>query len=398
MPAKIILTDGLKVPIHIWTEDIDDTSIEQLKNVAQLDFVFHHVAAMPDVHAGMGATIGSVIATEGAVIPAAVGVDIGCGMLAVPTNLKREAFDSRDLGRLLNEITRRVPLGRGQYRQKDVLTARCKSFAQPLEAIKRRHPNILSRMSSADWRAQLGTLGSGNHFIEIAADTEDKLWIMLHTGSRGVGNIMASYFIAKAKEACAARAETLPDSNLAYFTEGTAIFDDYMDAVNWAQAYAFENRQAILEQVLEALRTIAPAVDISSKIINCHHNYVAKEKHFGKDIWVTRKGAIRAGIGEKGIIPGSMGAQSYIVEGLGEAMAFESTSHGAGRTMSRTQAKSAFTVEDLVAQTEGVVCRKDAFVLDEIPAAYKDIDAVIENQQDLSKVIVRLKQLVCVKG
>ena len=398
MPAKIILTDGLKVPIHIWTEDIDDTSIEQLKNVAQLDFVFHHVAAMPDVHAGMGATIGSVIATEGAVIPAAVGVDIGCGMLAVPTNLKREAFDSRDLDRLLNEITRRVPLGRGQYRQKDVLMTRCMPFAQPLEAIKRRHPNILSRMSSADWRAQLGTLGSGNHFIEIADDTEDKLWIMLHTGSRGVGNIMASYFIAKAKEACAARAETLPDSNLAYFTEGTAIFDDYMDAVNWAQAYAFENRQAILEQVLEALRTIAPAVDISSEIINCHHNYVAKEKHFGKDIWVTRKGAIRAGIGEKGIIPGSMGAQSYIVEGLGEAMAFESTSHGAGRTMSRTQAKSAFTVEDLVAQTEGVVCRKDAFVLDETPAAYKYIDAVIENQQDLSKVIVRLKQLVCVKG
>ena len=398
MPAKIILTDGLKVPIHIWTEDIDQTSIEQLKNVAQLDFVFHHVAAMPDVHAGMGATIGSVIATEGAVIPAAVGVDIGCGMLAVPTNLKREAFDSRDLGRLLNEITRRVPLGRGQYRQKDVLTARCKPFVKPLETIKRRHPSILSRISSADWQAQLGTLGSGNHFIEIAADCTDTLWIMLHTGSRGVGNIMASYFIAKAKEECAARAETLPDSNLAYFTEGSALFEDYIDAVNWAQAYAFKNRLAILEQVLKALRTVAPATDIGSEIINSHHNYVTKERHFGKDVWITRKGAIRARAGEKGIIPGSMGAQSFIVKGLGETMAFESTSHGAGRTMSRTQAKNAFTVNDLVAQTEGVVCRKDAFVLDEIPAAYKDINAVIENQRDLSEVQVRLKQILCVKG
>lgn len=398
MPIAQIFSDNLKVPVKVWTNDIDLVSIEQLRNVACLPFVFRHVAAMPDVHAGMGATIGSVIATKGAVIPAAVGVDVGCGMLAVKTNLKKEMFDERDLGQLMTEILNRVPVGREQRKKDQIRTSACEPFEAPLAEILAKEPEMLKPMVRSDWRAQLGTLGSGNHFIELTADEDGCLWIMLHTGSRGVGNIMASFFISKAKELSKASGEVLPDINLASLKEGTEEFELYMKAVHWAQAYAMTNRQVILDDVLEAIRVLRPEVSLEGEIVNCHHNYVAQETHFGETVWVTRKGAIRAGLGEKGIIPGSMGARSYIVEGLGNPESFCSSSHGAGRKMSRTEAKKHFTVEDLEKQTQNVVCRKDVGVLDEIPGAYKSIEEVMLNQSDLTKTLHELRQVLCVKG
>lgn len=241
-------------------------------------------------------------------------------------------------------------------------------------------------------------MGGGNHFIELTADEEERLWIMLHSGSRGIGNIMASFFIARAKTLAKENGEELPDIYLASLKEGTEDFDWYMKAAHWAQDYAMANRQIILEDVLEALRVLKPSTELEGEIVNCHHNYVAQEEHFGETIWVTRKGAIRAGLGERGIIPGSMGACSYIVEGLGNEESFCSSSHGAGRKMSRTEAKKRFSVNDLKAQTKGVVCRKDAGVLDEIPKAYKSIEAVMAQQSDLTKTIHELKQILCIKG
>lgn len=398
MPIAQIFSDNLKVPVKVWTNDIDLVSIEQLRNVACLPFVFRHVAAMPDVHAGMGATIGSVIATKGAVIPAAVGVDVGCGMLAAKTNLKKEMFDERDLGQLMTEILNRVPVGREQRKKDQIRTSACEPFEAPLAEILAKEPEMLKPMVKSDWRAQLGTLGSGNHFIELTADEDGCLWIMLHTGSRGVGNIMASFFINKAKELSKASGEVLPDINLASLKEGTEEFELYMKAVHWAQEYAMANRRVILDDVLDALRVLRSEASLEGEIVNCHHNYVAKETHFGETVWVTRKGAIRARLGEKGIIPGSMGARSYIVEGLGNPESFCSSSHGAGRKMSRTEAKKHFTVEDLEKQTQNVVCRKDAGVLDEIPGAYKSIEEVMLNQSDLTKTLHELRQVLCVKG
>lgn len=386
------------MPVKVWTHDIDLASIEQLRNVARLPFVFHHIAAMPDVHAGMGATIGSVIATKGAVIPAAVGVDVGCGMLAVRTNLIKEEFNDRALEVLMKEILNRVPVGREQRDKAQIRNQICEPFAEGLANILGQEPDMLKPMVKSDWRAQMGTLGSGNHFIELAADEENKLWIMLHTGSRGVGNTMASFFIKRAKELSKANGEILPDINLASLKEGTDEFNLYMKAVDWAQAYAMTNRQEILKDVLEAIQVLRPEAQLEGEIVNCHHNYVAQEKHYGEMVWVTRKGAIRAGLGEKGIIPGSMGARSYIVEGLGSEESFCSSSHGAGRKMSRTEAKKHFTVNDLKKQTDGVVCRKDEGVLDEIPSAYKSIEEVMQNQSDLTRTLHELKQVLCVKG
>lgn len=398
MPIAQIFSDNLLVPVKVWTKDIDLISIEQLRNVASLPFVFHHVAAMPDVHAGMGATIGSVIATKGAVIPAAVGVDVGCGMLAAKTNLRKEMFDVRDLGQLMRQILNYVPVGREQRKKDQIQTQACEPFEEPLAEILAKQPDMLKPMVRADWRAQLGTLGSGNHFIELTADEEGCLWIMLHTGSRGVGNIMASFFINKAKELSKACGEVLPDINLASLKEETEEFDLYIKSVHWAQSYAMTNRQVILEDVLKALRSLAPNASLEGEIVNCHHNYVAQETHFGETVWVTRKGAISARAGEKCIIPGSMGARSYIVEGLGNAESFCSSSHGAGRKMSRTEAKKHFTIEDLKIQTQNVVCRKDSGVLDEIPGAYKSIEEVMANQADLTKILHELRQVLCVKG
>lgn len=398
MPIAQTLTENSSVPVKIWTRDIDLKSIDQLKNVARLPFVFHHVAAMPDVHAGMGATIGSVIATKGAVIPAAVGVDIGCGMLAVRTNLTKHTFNERKLQRLMQEILFRVPVGFAQRSKENTRWKSCEPFEEPLKEILSHEPTMLDPMVKSEWHAQLGTLGGGNHFIELTADEEERLWIMLHSGSRGIGNIMASFFIARAKTLAKENGEELPDIYLASLKEGTEDFDWYMKAAHWAQDYAMANRQIILEDVLEALRVLKPSTELEGEIVNCHHNYVAQEEHFGETIWVTRKGAIRAGLGERGIIPGSMGACSYIVEGLGNEESFCSSSHGAGRKMSRTEAKKRFSVNDLKAQTKGVVCRKDAGVLDEIPKAYKSIEAVMAQQSDLTKTIHELKQMLCIKG
>lgn len=398
MPIAQTLTENSSVPVKIWTRDIDLKSIDQLKNVARLPFVFHHVAAMPDVHAGMGATIGSVIATKEAVIPAAVGVDIGCGMLAARTNLTKHTFNERKLQRLMQEILFRVPVGFAQRSKENTRWKSCEPFEEPLKEILSHEPTMLDPMVKSEWHAQLGTLGGGNHFIELTADEEERLWIMLHSGSRGIGNIMASFFIARAKTLAKENGEELPDIYLASLKEGTEDFDWYMKAAHWAQDYAMANRQIILEDVLEALRVLKPSTELEGEIVNCHHNYVAQEEHFGETIWVTRKGAIRAGLGEKGIIPGSMGARSYIVEGLGNEESFCSSSHGAGRKMSRTEAKKRFSVNDLKAQTKGVVCRKDAGVLDEIPKAYKSIDAVMVNQSDLTKTLHELKQILCIKG
>lgn len=398
MPIAQTLTENSSVPVKIWTRDIDLKSIDQLKNVARLPFVFHHVAAMPDVHAGMGATIGSVIATKEAVIPAAVGVDIGCGMLAARTNLTKHTFNERKLQRLMQEILFRVPVGFAQRSKENTRWKSCEPFEEPLKEILSHEPTMLDPMVKSEWHAQLGTLGGGNHFIELTADEEERLWIMLHTGSRGIGNIMASFFIARAKTLAKENGEELSDIYLASLKEGTKDFDWYMKAAHWAQDYAMANRQIILEDVLEALRVLKPSTELEGEIVNCHHNYVAKEEHFGETIWVTRKGAIRAGLGERGIIPGSMGACSYIVEGLGNEGSFCSSSHGAGRKMSRTEAKKRFSVNDLKAQTKGVVCRKDAGVLDEIPKAYKSIDAVMANQSDLTKTLHELKQILCIKG
>lgn len=398
MPIAQTLTENSSVPVKIWTRDIDLKSIDQLKNVARLPFVFHHVAAMPDVHAGMGATIGSVIATKEAVIPAAVGVDIGCGMLAARTNLTKHTFNERKLQRLMQEILSRVPVGFAQRSKENIRWKACDPFEEPLKEILAHEPTMLDAMIKSEWHAQLGTLGGGNHFIELTADEEERLWIMLHSGSRGIGNIMASFFIARAKTLAKENGEELPDIYLASLKEGTEDFDWYMKAAHWAQDYAMANRQIILEDVLEALRVLKPSTELEGEIVNCHHNYVAKEEHFGETIWVTRKGAIRAGLGEKGIIPGSMGARSYIVEGLGNEESFCSSSHGAGRKMSRTEAKKRFSVNELKAQTKGVVCRKDAGVLDEIPKAYKSIEAVMAQQSDLTKTIHELKQILCIKG
>lgn len=385
-------------PVWIWTNDVDDISIEQLTNVAKLSFVFDHVAAMPDVHAGLGATIGSVIATEKAVIPAAVGVDIGCGMLAVKTNLTKDDLSVNRLEGAMREILRRTPVGMRQHKEKNVKNEMVALFAPEMEDILKKTPDLLSNMRKMTWQAEIGTLGAGNHFIELTADETGALWVMLHSGSRGAGNTMAVYYISKARKLMQELGIELPDPALAFFEEGTELFDDYMRATDWAQRYAAVNRIAMLEDIAASLKGVWPNFTLEGDVINCHHNYVEKETHLGKEVYVTRKGAIRAKAGEAGIIPGSMGTNSYLVTGLGNPDSFMSSSHGAGRKMSRTAARNTFTKDDLEKQTAGVVCRKDIGVVDEIPAAYKDIEAVIANQSDLTKVNHTLKQVLCIKG
>ena len=376
MPIKQIIKSS-RVPVKIWTNDVDEGYIRQLKNVADLPFVFHHVAAMPDVHVGMGATIGSVIATKGAVIPAAVGVDIGCGMAAVKLNLERNELTEKQLVAAFQAILRRTPVGLTQHREKNCRTEMCLPFADEMAEIEAKNPGILDPMQNMNWRLQMGTLGSGNHFIEIEIDEEDGVWVMLHSGSRGAGNVMASRFIKEAKTQTAAKGIELVDGALSYFEEGEEAFDRYMQAVKWAQNYARANRRTMVDDVIKSLE---------------------EETHFGEEVYVTRKGAIRAGIGELGLVPGSMGDASYLVEGLGNEKSFMSSAHGAGRRYGRQDAKKRFTVEDLKVQTEGIVCRKDVGVLDEIPAAYKRIDSVMENQNDLVRVIHKFRQVLCVKG
>ncbi|MBK5968507.1 MULTISPECIES: RtcB family protein [Thiorhodovibrio] len=398
MPIRQVFTEGEK-PVKVWTDDIDARSQAQLVNISTLPFIHHHVAAMPDVHLGIGATIGSVIATDKAIIPAAVGVDIGCGMAAARTSLTAEQIDEKGLKKLFDQISRDVPVGRAQHKDDRALNDAAEPFAAPLKAMTDKHPQLLKAFGRfSNWVNQIGTLGGGNHFIEVCLDESNRVWVMLHSGSRGIGNAIGHYFIELARRDMERWMIQLPDRDLAYLPEGTEHFDDYVEAVSWAQAYARENRDQMMRLVLAALARHLPEFRVTEEVVNCHHNYVDRENHFGANVWVTRKGAIRAREGDLGIIPGSMGAKSYIVRGKGNPESFCSCAHGAGRRMSRTAAEKQFKPADLEAQTQGVVCRKDKGVLDEIPGAYKDIDQVMANQSDLVEVVHTLKQVVCVKG
>ncbi len=398
MSIKQTIETG-SVPVKIWTDEVDEASRKQLANIAALPFVHHHVAAMPDVHLGIGATVGSVIATRYAIVPAAVGVDIGCGMCASRTTLRASDIDEKHLHTVFAQISRDVPVGRGQHQADRAPNTEAAPFVAGLAEILAKHPRLNTRPEKAqDWVAQLGTLGGGNHFIELCLDEEQRVWVMLHSGSRGVGNRIGTYFIEKARERALKMDRQLPHEDLAWLDEGSPDFDDYMQALGWAQDYARVNREVMMGLVLASMRRHLRPFQVTSEAVNCHHNYVARERHFDEDVWVTRKGAIRAGNDELGIIPGSMGAKSYIVRGKGNAESFSSCAHGAGRKMSRNAAHKQFTAADLAVQTEGVVCRKDSGVVDEIPAAYKDIEQVMENQADLVDVVHTLKQVLCVKG
>ena len=389
--------------IKAWVKGVpvEHQAREQLENVAGLPFVHSHLAVMPDVHFGRGATVGSVIPTKGAIIPAAVGVDIGCGMMAMRTSLTASQLPDSLKG-VRRAIERAVPVGNGRGGSHKYIPATAESrlrnsgLVERLDKILDRH----GRITAKAFAEQLGTLGGGNHFIEICLDEADSVWVMLHSGSRGTGNRIGTYFISEARQALEKRVLNyhVPDRDLAFFVEGEPLFDDYVEAVSWAQDYARMNREVMMARVLMALRETFPSFTTDKHAVNCHHNYVEKEHHFGADVWVTRKGAVRAGDGELGIIPGSMGAKSFIVRGKGNADSFCSCSHGAGRTMSRTAARKTFSVEDHRAATEGIECRKDEGVIDETPMAYKDIDAVMTAQSSLVDIEHTLRQVVCVKG
>ncbi|HVV88251.1 MAG TPA: RtcB family protein [Kofleriaceae bacterium] len=400
---ELIETEG--VPIRAWVHGVqlEKAARRQLENVARLPIVFHHVAAMPDVHWGVGATVGSVIPTEKAIIPAAVGVDIGCGMMAMETSLT--ASDLPDnLHALRTAIERAVPHGRtdnggrrdrGAWRElPPAVAAAWEELAPAYGELADKHPK-LGRGNDLE---HLGTLGTGNHFIEVCLDERDHVWLMLHSGSRGVGNRIGTYFIELAKRDLRRAIKDLPDKDLAYFREGNPHFDDYVRAVEWAQRYAARNRALMMDAVAAATAAGVRPFTPGELVVNCHHNYVAREHHYGRDVFVTRKGAVRARVGDLGIIPGSMGAKSYIVRGKGNPASFMSCSHGAGRAMSRGDAKRRFSVADHAAATAGIECRKDADVIDETPMAYKPIDAVMAAQDDLVEVVHTLHQVVCVKG
>ena len=394
--------------IKAW---IDGVQVEaqaraQLDNLAAMPFVHKHVAIMPDVHWGMGATVGSVIPTKGAIIPAAVGVDIGCGMAAQRTNLT--ASDLPDsLHAIRTEIEARIPHGRtdnGGPGDRGAWGETPTDYAEvvlphvtALKAIVDKHPKIASAAQRAPHHA--GTLGTGNHFVEVCLDEEHRVWVMLHSGSRGIGNRIGSYFIERAKGEMKRWFVNLPDQDLAYFPQGSELFDDYFEAVGWAQGWARTNRDLMMRAALNGLAAgMGRPISTDQEAVNCHHNYVQWEQHFGENVLLTRKGAVKAGEGDLGIIPGSMGAKSFIVRGKGNRESFCSCSHGAGRAMSRAEAKRRFTLADHAAATQGVECRKDEDVIDETPAAYKDIDAVMAAQSDLVDIVHTLKQVVCVKG
>lgn len=402
MPIKIELNKNSKngfKPVKIFTNEIDQGALSQLKNLSALPIIHSHIAAMPDVHMGIGATVGSVIPTLNAIIPAAVGVDIGCGMSAVRLSVKSTQLPD-NLSDMRNAIERAVPVGLRAHKTINVRASACKKLASGVEWIFEKHPKLLTMMKQphVTWTKQLGTLGSGNHFIEVCVDENKSVWVMLHSGSRGIGNAIGRYFISLAKKDMGKHIHNLPDKDLAYFSDGSDHYIDYVAAVNWAQDYARINRDEMMGLTLRAIQPFLPSFIADRCAINCHHNYVNKESHFGKEIMVTRKGAISARNGELGIIPGSMGSKSYIVSGKGNTDSFSSSSHGAGRVMSRTAARQRFRTTDLVEQTRGIECRKDKGVIDEIPMAYKDIDSVMNNQTDLVDVIHTLKQVLCVKG
>lgn len=381
---------GRRADILTWADPagIEEVALQQLKNVSALPWVFHHVAAMPDVHFGKGATVGSVIAMKGAVSPAAVGVDIGCGVGAVRTSLTAKDLPD-DLRAWRGAIERTIPVGFHEHRDA-VDRPQDKAFWDEFHHLT---PAVKDLLGKA--RRQIGTLGGGNHFIELCLDTEERVWMMLHSGSRNIGKSLAEIHIQRARKL--AHNQDLPDRDLAVFLAGTKEMQEYRRDLFWAQRYAMKNRETMLELYGSVLRQFRPDVQFAEPVL-CHHNYVAEETHYGEEVLVTRKGAIRAGKGELGVIPGSMGTRSYVVRGLGNPQSFESASHGAGRRMSRAEARRRFSVKDLLEQTQGVECRKDGGVLDEIPSAYKPIEQVMENQKDLVEVVAELRQVLCVKG
>jgi tRNA-splicing ligase RtcB len=396
-------------PVKMWTKGVpvEPEAKEQLAKLSRMPFIYRHVAVMPDVHLGKGSTIGSVIPTLGAVIPAAVGVDIGCGMMAAKTTLA--ASDLPDnLGKLRSAIEEAIPHGMSprtrNHRGRDAgswnnppppVEAGWAKLKDEFDQLCRKWP----KLRNTNNYKHLGTLGSGNHFVEICLDEEGFVWLMLHSGSRGVGNAIGTHFIELARQDMRKHMVNLPDQDLAYLVEGTQHYDDYVEAVGWAQKFARVNREVMMHNLVRAVRQVIPkSFETHVEAVNCHHNYVQQERHFGRDVLVTRKGAVSAREGELGIIPGSMGARSFIVRGKGNPESFNSCSHGAGRVMSRTEAKRRFTVQDAMEATAGVECRKDEGVIDEIPMAYKDIDAVMRAQSELVEVVHTLKQVVCVKG
>ncbi len=405
MPSYEVMQQG-GVPVKCWTRDLpfEDAARQQLLNISRLPFIHKWVAVMPDVHLGKGATIGSVVPTFGAVIPAAVGVDIGCGMMAVRTSLKASDLPDQ-LGGIRSAIEAAVPHGRttgrggrdkGSWGQvpDDVATAWA-PLSKPFNRLQGKH-KVLKNTNNL---SHLGTLGTGNHFIEVCLDEEQAVWFMLHSGSRGVGNRIGTHFIELARKDLSRNNIRLPDMDLAYLVEGSEHFADYVEAVEWAQQFARINREVMMQRVIRAVRSeLGYSFHASLEAVNCHHNYVARETHFGEKVLVTRKGAVRAGKGELGIIPGSMGARSFIVRGLGNEESFCSCSHGAGRIMSRTQAKKLVTLAEHNKATAGVECRRDAGVIDETPSAYKPIEKVMAAQEDLVEIVHTLKQVVCVKG
>lgn len=386
-----------RVPIKLWApvEEVESVAIDQLVNTANLPCVFRHVAAMPDVHLGYGATVGSVVATKGAIIPAAVGVDIGCGMMAVKTPLTASQLPD-SLKQLRSQIEWNVPVGFNAHKTPTKEAEAWAGFAGFQDIPSELHDKGGNALN------QLGTLGGGNHFIEVCLDTDQRVWVMLHSGSRNIGKEIAEVYMKKAKDLMRWYMIDLADPDLAYLIEESREFHDYWRDLQWAQSYAMKNRTIMMANVMQAMAKVLLG-DWQASIerleeVNCHHNYAEREHHFNHNVIVTRKGSVRARHGDMGIIPGSMGTRSYIVRGLGNPESFHSCSHGAGRRMSRGKAKTLFTADDLAAQTAGVECRKDTGVLDEIPGAYKDIDQVMENQRDLVEVVATLKQVLCVKG
>lgn len=428
-------------PIKLWTKDIEQSALDQVVNLSAMPFIHKHVAVMPDAHAGIGSTVGTVIATDKAIIPAAVGVDIGCGMMACKLPITAEDLPD-NLHEIRSAIESVVPHGRtdnggindrgafgtqeanslgvsyllAEHGIKKIATINLlpngkistdlagDNLISRFENLSRDNPKLY-RFFDKLWR-QIGTLGTGNHFIELCLDTNNAVWIMLHSGSRGIGNAIGMYYIQLAKEDMRKWFINLPDEDLAYLPEGTDHFAEYITAMTWAQDYAAANREVMMQNIWSAispffngkLSKYMTSDEIKEKAIQCHHNFCTKENHFGRNVWITRKGAVRARQGDMGIIPGSMGTKSYIVRGLGNKDSFESCSHGAGRRMSRNEARKRFTVQDLEQQTSGVECRKDSNVIDEIPGAYKDIDQVMQNQNDLVEIVTELKQVLCVKG
>lgn len=405
---EVMYESTSKVPVKSWTRNVpfDENARKQLLNMAQMPFIHKWIAAMPDVHLGRGATIGSVIPTIGAVIPAAVGVDLGCGMMAVKTSLTANDLPD-DLVAMRSAIEKKVPHGRSKRLRRgsrdigswgnipDDVAQAWTQLAEGFDFLVAKHPFL----KNTNHLKHLGTLGTGNHFIEICLDENQAVWVMLHSGSRGVGNAIGMHFIEKAKKDMQRWFINLPEQELAYIPDGSEQFGHYISAVSWAQDFARINREVMMRRTLQAMQEILPLpFSANVEVVNCHHNYISKEQHYGENVWVTRKGAVRARVGEMGIIPGSMGAKSFIVRGLGNEESFCSCSHGAGRIMSRTQAKKQVTLDEHLKATEGVECRKDESVIDETPSAYKPIEKVMAAQDDLVEIVHTLKQVVCVKG